>query len=134
MLGVALFIQCNKNTEILADNSEKVIGLYGSVNNSAQDLTLRDEIDCQSPVCDQNNVLEGYSIYVSPDPDEVGIPESVIGDCTVLAIFDITVCYNSFGRIISFQFDNYRMSIPEDANCNSLNLYLEDLEQNHPEE
>jgi hypothetical protein len=124
-------VQCAKEEDSKQDNSQKIaLRSYSGAN-----MTASSKLDCGSLGNGNLNcyTLADYSVPVNIDPNEVQIPPEVIGDCKVTSIYDITICLNpSNYKILSFEFDDFRVVIPENGECNTLQIWLDNLENSDP--
>jgi len=117
VFGIGLLSQCNKNTEVVKENN--------------------DQLDLRTVSCETEDV-QGYNCVIEPDVlipvivdvDIPGIPPGTIGDCEILAEFDVRTCQNN-GYYIKIYF-NFRMIIPENSDCDGLNTFLDNLEASDP--
>ena len=145
LLGIFIFIQCNKTTGVEDNSIEKTALRSGDnlqkanfddkINNTNEALIPSDnDLDCHSVGHPGANcyTLEKYSIEVEIDPDATGIPESVIGECKADAIFDIMECISG-DEIKSVEFDNFMMYIHENDDCDNLKQWLDNLSENDPD-
>ncbi len=148
ILGIIFFIQCDKTTEIkdypndnLESRTESALtnaDINNSlVNNEGSSMIIGDnDMDCHSQGLYGADCITvpAYSIEVDINPDSVGIPASVVGDCKAEAIFDLLLCYNmEHTKLLSVEFDNFLLHINENSDCDNLRLWLDNLEQSDPE-
>lgn len=116
-----VIVQCTK------ENTNEITG---------ENINLRSELDCHAEGHPNGEcyVVPSYSIEIDIiDPVALGIPLSVIGDCKISAIYDITICVSPLNNnILSFEFDNFKMNIPDNTDCTQLRTWLDNLKVNDP--
>jgi len=109
-----ILVQCTKDTK----NDE-----------ISEKIEIRSDLDCHAEGHPNGTcyVIPSYSITVNIDPVETGIPASVIGNCTMDGIYNITICLNPFSnKILSFEFDEFKMDFND---CDLLINWLDNLKE-----